>query len=121
VSTSLPGSAARAVATTTGHPALKLVLLTVAALPGWPAADDVAAHAELDPGWTRDALAELVRVGHLVAHRGGPADADRFSLPEDGWGFASERDGDVLPPDEVPTVNPADTGLYTFTGRKVRR
>lgn len=97
-------SAARAVAAATGHPALKLVLLTVAALPGWPTADEVADAAELSDGWTRDALAELVKRGEVTESRA--ARPYRYSLA-DQWGFASEREGeerhtgDIVPPPKI--------------------
>jgi hypothetical protein len=79
----------RALSIVTGHPALKLVLLTVAACPGWPAAGDVAAGAELDPDWTADALTELVRLGHLTAHTAD--DATRYGLPDDGWSYTRDN------------------------------
>lgn len=76
----------RALAVPTGHPILKLTLLTVAAAPGWPAAADVAELAEIAVDLAEDALAELARLGHLVAH---PADdATRYGMPEDGWTYA---------------------------------
>lgn len=117
MTTDVPGgSAARAVAVSTGHPALKLVLLTVAAVPGWPAADDVAGAAELDGDWTRDALDELTRRGHLVCHR--ESAPPRYSLAAlDGWGFVSERDGDQLPADQVPAVDPARVAGFAFGTR----
>lgn len=89
----------RALAVPTGHPILKLVLLAVAAAPGWPAAADVAELAELDPGWTRDALAELVRRGHLNAHTG--TDATRYGLPEDGWTYTR---ADTEAPEDAPAA-----------------
>lgn len=111
------GSAARAVAVTTGHPALKLVLLTVAALPGWPVAADVAAAAELSPAWTADALAELDRLG-MIYRTGDPP---RYALPDEGgWGYAGQRDGDDRPAAEVPAV-PGYVRGYTLDGRGVRR
>jgi hypothetical protein len=121
VTTDVPaGSAARAVAVTTGHPALKLVLLTVAAVPGWPAADDVARAAELPDDWTRDALAELTRLGHLVCHR--ESTPARYSLAAlDGWGFTSDRDGDVLDTPDIPKVDPARVAGYAFGSRRVVR
>lgn len=95
------GSAARAVAVTTGHPALKLVLLTVAALPGWPTVGDIAAAAELSPTWTADALAELDRL-RMVYRTGDPP---RYAIPDEGgWGYTGPRDGDDRPDVEVPPV-----------------
>lgn len=101
----------RALAIPTGHPALKLVLLVVAACPGWPAVDDVAELSELGPEWAADALAELVRRGQLIAHSAD--DGTRFSLPDDGWTYTRS---DVESPDEVPAdaVRKAiDTGEIT--------
>jgi hypothetical protein len=106
----------------TGHPALKLVLLTVAAMPGWPTAEDIAAASELDDQWTRDALDELGRRGHItVYHTGRLA---RYGLvDEGGWGYAGERDGDERPSGEVKPPGPDISG-YAFghhARRQVRR
>lgn len=114
-----PGSAARAAATTTGHPALKLVLLTVAALPGWPTAADIADAAELSPTWTADALAELDRLGMITTYRTG--DPARYALPDEGgWGYTGQRDGDERPDAEVPDV-PGYVGGYRFGHHGARR
>ncbi len=112
----LVSTAARATAIATGHPALKLVLLSVASSPGWPTEQDVVTVSELDPGWAADALAELVRTGVLTRHTGvGP---DRFGLAvDDGWGY--DR-GDTAA--EIPVAVPpgGDIGGYAFSTRGQR-
>lgn len=90
---------ARALSIPTGHPVLKLVLLAVAAAPGWPAAGDVAELAEIPPDWAQDALTELVRRGHLTAHP--CADVVRYGMPDDGWTYTrTDTAGGAA--DEVP-------------------
>ncbi len=106
------GSAARAVAVTTGHPVLKLVLMTVTVLPGWPTAAEVADAAELNDVWTRDALAELVKRGEVTESRAGRP--YRYSLA-DTWGYASQRDGEERNTGEiVPPPPPTEVALYAM-------
>jgi hypothetical protein len=105
---------ARALATCTGDPLLKLVLLTVAAAPGWPTYLDVAAAAELPAQTTADALHTLVRRRLLSAHTG--ADETRYGLPDDGWTFG--RDADDAEPDAKAAAPVPDTITgAAFTGR----
>lgn len=82
---------ARALAARTGDPALKLVLLCVAACPGWPAAGDIAAAAEIPVDLAVLALDELARRGLVIAHSG--TDATRYGLPDDGWTYARDDTG----------------------------
>jgi hypothetical protein len=87
----------------TGHPTLKLVLLTVATLPGWPTLDDIERASELTDGWAADALAELIR-RDLVIESDNLVPA-RYGLRDgDGWGFTGERDGELLPGAQAPVV-----------------
>lgn len=112
--------AGRALEITTGHPYLKLVLLTVAAAPGWPAAADVAVAAEVPLDLAEDALAELVRRGHVTAHTA--ADATRYSLPDDGWNY-TRADTVGGTPAEAPqerslkALESGDIGGYAWTAR----
>lgn len=124
MSTPIPGrsgSAARAVAVTTGHPVLKLVLMTVTVLPGWPTAQEVAAAAELSDDWTRDALAELVKRGEVTESRA--AKPYRYSLV-DTWGFASQREGEerntgeIVPPPPASQVSLIPLGRHGAGMRK---
>jgi hypothetical protein len=86
---------ARALAATTGHPALKLTLLAVAVSPGWPTAADITTATELPADVAAAALAELVRV-RLVAEHGG-----RYGLADtDCWGFTR---ADVDDPADAPS------------------
>lgn len=111
---------ARALTARTGHPALKLVLLTVAAYPSWPDALDVTAACELGDAVVVDALAELVRQ-RLVAEHRAPGDVTRYSLAEDGWDA-----GRVDTPDEAPAewtataLRTGQIGGYAFGTRQVR-
>jgi len=92
----------RALATRTGHPVLKLVLLTVATLPGYPTANDVAAAAEMTVALTEDALSDLVAARQLSAHRS-PGQPYRYALPDDGWSY-TRADTDEDP--ETPAAAP---------------
>lgn len=95
--TTLPTAAGRAAQTRTGHPVLKLVLLVVATLPGWPVAADITAAAEQDPVLTAFALTELERLGLLVVYRHGGD--PRYGLAEsDEWGHVTARASDDPPP-----------------------
>lgn len=103
----------RALATVTGHPALKLCLLVVAASPGWPAAGDVAVGAEIPLDLAEDALAELTRLGHLNAHTG--TDATRYGLPDDGWTYGRPPAEDELADTAAAAPVPPDVGGYHWT------
>lgn len=100
---------ARAVAARTGHPVLKLVLLTVSALPGYPTVNDVAAAAEMTPSLTEDALSDLVAARHLTEHRT-PGQPRRYALPDEGWGYVRDNGDEV----EVPAAAPVPAGVYGY-------
>ena len=104
---------ARAVAARTGHPVLKLVLLTVAALPGYPTVNDVADSAELTRSMTEDALSDLVAAKHLAVHRV-PGQPSRYALPDDGWAY-TRADTDEMPAADSPV--PATCLGVSMTGR----
>lgn len=107
----------RALATVTGDPALKLTLLAVAASPGWPAAGDIAAGAEIPLELAELALAELVRRRLVVAHSG--ADATRYGLPDDGWTYGREAQDDTEPEAKAAAPVPPDVAGYAV-GRGAR-
>lgn len=96
---------ARALTTRTGHPVLKLVLLTVAASNGFPTAASIAEATELSLGMTECALTDLVHARLIVAHRS-PAGA-RYGLPDDGWSYTradTEDPVEEAPDPAVPTA-----------------
>jgi hypothetical protein len=114
---------ARALATVTGHPGLKLLMLTVAAIPGWPTAADVAAAAELDPATTDAGLAELVARRQLVRSTGEMG--VRYGLPDDGWGHTRDDSADgviaavdaAVDPVVAAALRDPDVGRYPMGGR----
>ncbi len=89
---------------------LKLVLLTVAVLPGYPTVNDVAAAAEMTPSLTEDALSDLVAAKHLAEHRS-PGQPRRYALPDDGWGYTRVDTEEV----EVPAAAPIPPYVYGYT------
>lgn len=99
---------ARAVSVRTGHPVLKLVLLTVSVLPGYPTVEEVAAAAEMTPSLTEDALSDLVAARHITEHRS-PGYPRRYALPDDGWGYTRETD---VP---APAGAPVPEGVYGYS------
>lgn len=111
---------ARALACTTGDPALKLVLLCVAACPGWPTAVDIAAAAEVPDYLAVAALEELTRRRLVTAHTA--TDATRYGLPEDGWVVARVETPEEAPADEsLAALERGDIGGYSITGRPASR
>lgn len=102
---------ARAVAARTGHPVLKLVLLAVAVLPGYPTVNDVAAAAEMTPSLVEDALSDLVAAKHLAEHRS-PGQPHRYAMPDDGWGYTR---ADTEQVGEVPAAAPIPSYVYGYT------
>jgi hypothetical protein len=114
---------ARALAATTGDPALKLVLLCVAGCPGWPCAADVAAAAEMPLDLTQAALAELARRRMVTAHTG--TDATRYGLPDDGWTYTrddtAEPESGALAPWTERALKRGEILGATYTGRAARR
>lgn len=105
---------ARAVTTRTGHPVLKLVLLTVAVLPGYPTVRDVAAATELTESMTEDALSDLVRLRHLACLRV-PGGRPQYALPGDGWTY-TRADSEEDTPAVVPA--PQFDGLGVALGSR---
>lgn len=101
---------ARAVAAHTGHPVLKLVLLTVSALPGYPTVNDIAEAAEMTAWLTEDALSDLVAARHLTEYRS-PGQPRRYALPDDGWTYVR---GDGTDDAEVPAAAPVPAGVYGY-------
>ncbi len=99
---------ARAVAARTGHPVLKLVLLTVAVLPGYPTVDDIAAAAEMTPSLAEDALADLVAARHVTEYRS-PGQPRRYALPDDGWAFTRADT------EQAPASTPVPPYVYGYT------
>lgn len=90
-----------ALSAVTGDPTLKLVLLCVAACPGWPCGDDIARAAELDGSVATDALDELVRRRLVVAQ-----DASglvRYSVPDEGWWTYTRADTETVEPVHAST------------------
>lgn len=114
---------ARALAATTGDPALKLVLLCVAGCPGWPSAGDVAAAAEMPLDLTQAALAELTQRRMVTAHVG--TDTTRYGLPDDGWTYTrddtAEPESEALAPWTERALRRGDILGATYTGRTARR
>lgn len=94
----------RVAAMTTGSPARKLVLMTVAALDGATAAQ-VAAAAELEPDRTRTTLNDLVQAGTLCCTAAGAYTVP--GLEDEGWAY-SRADDAPAPPVAVP----AGVALY---------
>lgn len=113
---------ARALAATTGDPALKLVLLCVAGCPGWPTAADIAAAAEIPGDLAASALAELVERRMVVAHTA--TDATRYGLPDDGWTYTradtAEPEADAMKPWTRRALQRGEIGGYTFTARQAQ-
>jgi hypothetical protein len=113
---------ARALAATTGDPALKLVLLCVAGCPGWPSAADIAAAAEIPVDLAVAALDELASRRMVVAHTG--TDATRYGLPDDGWTYTradtAEPEDTALQPWAERALKRGEIGGYTFTARQAR-
>jgi hypothetical protein len=110
---------ARALGTVTGDPTLKLILLCVAAAPGWPTAADIATTAEV-PGWTAAAaLDELTRRGQVTAHTG--IDATRYGVPDDSWGYDRPDSGTPAEAPQGQSLAALETGEvsgYPMTGRQ---